>query len=98
MQEEAGVEVVAVAVADFAQVNKILGEQMDESTLIGQVGSTLLYAFIGTIVFIIVLLLIETVTKFSIQKQVVEEGNIAVAIVLASIIASLGMIVSSAIG
>jgi len=92
------VEVVAVAVADFARVNKILGEQMDESTLIGQVGSTLLYAFIGTIVFIIVILLIETVTKFSIQKQVVEEGNIAVAIVLASIIASLGMIVSSAIG
>jgi len=71
---------------------------MNETTLLGQVGSTLLYAFIGTAVFVIVMLVIETVTKFSIQKQVVEEGNIAVAIVLAAIIASLGMIVSAAIG
>jgi uncharacterized membrane protein YjfL (UPF0719 family) len=71
---------------------------MDETALVGQIISTLLYAFIGTIVFIVVLFLIEGITKFSIQKQVVEDGNIAVAIVLASIITSLGMIVSSAIG
>ena len=71
---------------------------MNEATLLGQVGSTVLYAFIGTGVFVAVMFLIETMTKFSIQKQVVEEGNIAVAIVLAAIIASLGMIVSAAIG
>ncbi len=70
---------------------------MNEVTLLGQVGSTLLYAFIGTAVFVVVMFLIESLTKFSIQKQVVEEGNIAVAIVLAAIIASLGMIVSAAI-
>jgi len=70
---------------------------MDETTLIGQLGSTLMYAFLGTAVFVIVMLAIEGVTKFSIKKQVVEEGNIAVAIVLAAIIASLGMIVSAAI-
>lgn len=70
---------------------------MNEVTLLGQVGSTLLYAFIGTAVFVVVMFLIETITKFSVHKQVVEEGNIAVAIVLAAIIASLGMIVSAAI-
>ena len=70
---------------------------MNEVTLLGQVGSTLLYAFMGTAIFVIVMFLIEGLTKFSIQKQVVEEGNIAVAIVLAAIIASLGMIVSAAI-
>ncbi len=71
---------------------------MNEVTLLGQVGSTLLYAFIGSAVFVVVMFIIETITKFSVQKQVVEEGNIAVAIVLAAIIASLGMIVSAAIG
>jgi uncharacterized membrane protein YjfL (UPF0719 family) len=70
---------------------------MYESTLLGQVGVTLLYAFIGTAVFILVLIAIEMITKFSIKKQIVEDGNIAVAIVLASFIASLGLIVASAI-
>ncbi|RLA76218.1 MAG: DUF350 domain-containing protein [Epsilonproteobacteria bacterium] len=70
---------------------------MNESTLLGQVGITLLYAFIGTSVFILVLFLIEEITKFSIKRQVVEEGNIAVAIVLASFVASLGLIVAAAI-
>ncbi|RLA68825.1 MAG: DUF350 domain-containing protein [Epsilonproteobacteria bacterium] len=70
---------------------------MNESTLLGQVGITLLYAFIGTSVFLLVLFLIEEITKFSIKKQVVEDGNIAVAIVLAAFVASLGLIIAAAI-
>ncbi|NOZ90541.1 MAG: DUF350 domain-containing protein [Epsilonproteobacteria bacterium] len=58
---------------------------------------TLLYAGIGLGVFIIALIILEVVTKYSITKKITEEGNIALAIVLASIIASLGMIISSAI-
>jgi len=62
-----------------------------------QIGSTLLYALLGSLIFAVVIFAMENVTKFSIRKQVVEEGNIALAIVLASIIASLGMIISAAI-
>jgi len=58
---------------------------------------TLLYAVVGLIIFIIALFIMEVLTKFSIKKQIVEEGNIALAIVIASLIASLGMIISSAI-
>ena len=58
---------------------------------------TLIYAVLGTVIFIAVIFAIEAITKFSIKKQIVEDGNIAVAIVLAAVIASLGMIVSSAI-
>ncbi len=68
-----------------------------QTTLLGDMGATLIYAVLGTIILISVILLIEKITHFSIQKQVVEEGNIAVAIVLAAVIASLGMIVSAAI-
>ena len=62
-----------------------------------QLGSTLVYALLGLVVFMVALMVMEVITKFSIRKKVVEEGNIALAIVLASIIASLGMIISSAI-
>ncbi len=58
---------------------------------------TLLYAGIGLSVFIIALIILEVSTKYSITKKITEEGNIALAIVLGSIIASLGMIISSAI-
>jgi len=62
-----------------------------------QLGSTLIYALLGLVVFMVALMVMEVITKFSIRKKVVEEGNIALAIVLASIIASLGMIISSAL-
>ncbi|HFU77727.1 MAG TPA: DUF350 domain-containing protein [Epsilonproteobacteria bacterium] len=62
-----------------------------------QLGSTLVYALLGLVVFMVALMVMEVITKFSIRKKVVEEGNIALAIVLASVIASLGMIISSAL-
>jgi len=58
---------------------------------------TFLYAGIGLGVFIVALVILEVSTKYSITKKITEEGNIALAIVLGSIIASLGMIISSAI-
>ena len=68
-----------------------------QTTLIGDMTATLIYAVLGTVIFVLVILTIETFTKFSIKKQVVEDGNIAVSIVLAAFIASLGMIISAAI-
>ncbi len=62
-----------------------------------QIGITLIYTVLGLLVFIVSLLVVEVLTKFSINKQIVNEGNIALAIVLAAIIMSLGMIISSAI-
>ncbi len=62
-----------------------------------QLISTLVYALLGLVVFMVALMVMEVVTKFSLRKKVVEEGNIAVAIVLAAVIASLGMIISSAL-
>jgi len=88
--------VVALAQANsyIIQVKKELNMQ---ATLMGDMSGTLIYAVLGTVIFILVFMIIEAVTKFSIKKQVVEDGNIAVAIVLAAFIASLGMIISAAI-
>ena len=59
--------------------------------------SALIYAGIGIAVFFIVLLLVEIATKYSINRKIAHDGNVALAIVLGSMIIALGMIISSAI-
>jgi uncharacterized membrane protein YjfL (UPF0719 family) len=52
---------------------------------------------LGLLLFIISLIIVERITKFSITNKVVEEGNIAVSIVIGSIMIAMGIIISSAI-
>ncbi len=59
--------------------------------------STVVYSFLGLALFMAALYLIEKVTKFSVSKKVVQEGNVAVSIVVGSIIIAMGIIVSAAI-
>ena len=59
--------------------------------------SVLIYAGLGIAVFALVLLLIEVATKYSINRKIAHDGNIALAIVLGSIIIAIGMIISAAI-
>ncbi len=59
--------------------------------------STVVYSFLGLLLFVAALLIIEKITHFSISNKVVKEGNVAVAIVVASIVIAMGLIVSSAI-
>lgn len=59
--------------------------------------STVVYSFLGLLLFISALFIIEKVTHFSVSKKVVQEGNVAVSIVVGSIIIAMGIIVSAAI-
>jgi uncharacterized membrane protein YjfL (UPF0719 family) len=59
--------------------------------------SVLIYAGLGIAVFTLVLLLLEITTKYSINRKIAHEGNIALAIVLGSIVIAIGMIISAAI-
>lgn len=59
--------------------------------------STLVYGVLGFVLFMLSLWLMEKLTPFSLEKKITEEGNIALAIVVAAVIISLGLIYSSAI-
>ena len=59
--------------------------------------SVLIYAGLGIAVFALVLLLVEVATKYSINRKIAHDGNIALAIVLGSMIIAIGMIISAAI-
>jgi len=56
--------------------------------------SVLIYAGLG---IALVLLLVEAATKYSINRKIAHDGNIALAIVLGSMIIAIGMIISAAI-
>ncbi len=59
--------------------------------------STLVYGILGFVLFLVSLWAMEKLTPFSLKKKITEEGNIALAIVVAAIIIALGLIYSSAI-
>ena len=59
--------------------------------------STVIYSVHGFALFVGALYTIEKITRFSDSRKVVDEGNSAVAIVVASIVIAMGIIISSAI-
>jgi len=55
------------------------------------------YSVLGLVVFWITFLVVDMVTPYHLWKQLVEEKNIALAIVVGALALSIAMIVSSAI-
>ena len=61
------------------------------------VGS-ILYSLIGIVMFGISFLVIKLVTPFSLRKEIEEDQNTALAILIGSVILGLSIIIASAIG
>lgn len=59
--------------------------------------STVIYGALGIVLFFITLWLMEKLTPFSIEKKITDENNIALGIVMGSIILALGMIYAAVI-
>lgn len=58
---------------------------------------SILYALIGVAVFWISFLLIDWLTPYKLWDEIVEKKNLALAIVVAAVCLSIGLIVSAAI-
>ena len=65
---------------------------------LGQVVSTMVYGLLGFLLFLATLWIMEKLTHFSIRKQIVEEKNLSLAIVLGSFYIAMGLIVSAVVG
>jgi len=59
--------------------------------------STLVYALIGLAVFAVALFIIQKVTPFSIGKEIEQDQNTALAIIIGSVFISLAIIIQAAI-
>ena len=63
----------------------------------GIVLGSILYAVVGVLVFWISFVIIDKLTPYKLWEQIVNEKNMALAIVVAAMCISIGLIVSAAI-
>ncbi len=59
--------------------------------------TTLLFVLVGLVVFALAYLVIDKVTPFSVRKELEEDHNVALAIVIASVILGTALIIAAAI-
>ena len=65
--------------------------------LLNALVSSLVFTTVGIAFFVLAFLLVQKLTPFSIRKEIEEDHNTAMAIVLAAIILGIAMIVSAAV-
>jgi len=70
--------------------------KLDE--LLPVVAMTLIFVAIGLIVFAIAFFIVVKVSPFSVKKEIEEDQNTALAIIIGAIIIGVALIISSAIG
>ena len=73
------------------------GEPSQLAILGGHLFAAIVFSVVGIIVFFLVLLLMDKVTPFSIIKEIIEEHNQAVAIIVAAIVIGISLIIAAAI-
>ncbi|HEV8245463.1 MAG TPA: DUF350 domain-containing protein [Polyangiaceae bacterium] len=59
--------------------------------------ASVVYSLIGILMFLLGFLVIRAVTPFSLRKEIEEDQNVALAIVIGSVIIGLGLIIAAAI-
>ena len=70
---------------------------MNDELSFAHILSSLIYGGLGLVIFFLTLFLMEKITPYSLEQKITEEGNVALGIVVAAIIISLGLIYSTAI-
>ncbi|AUX37902.1 hypothetical protein SOCE836_101400 [Sorangium cellulosum] len=69
----------------------------DAQNLMKAIVGTLVFVALGLVVFLLAFVLITKLTPFSIRKEIEEDQNTALAIVIGSVILGLAWIISAAI-
>ncbi|HYN26291.1 MAG TPA: DUF350 domain-containing protein [Pyrinomonadaceae bacterium] len=59
--------------------------------------TTLLFVLLGLVIFALAYMVIDKVTPFSVRKELEEDHNVALAIVIASVILGSALIIAAAI-
>ena len=68
-----------------------------ESLRLDQVLGTLIYSGIGIIVFAVAFFIIVKIAPFSVRKEIAEDQNVALGIMIGAVIIGLAIIISAAI-
>ena len=78
-------------------LNTALGFVVPMESLLPIVVTTLVFVIIGLIVFALAFVVIAKSTPFSVRKEIEEDQNVALAVVIASVILGSALIIAAAI-
>lgn len=81
----------------LAQEAPQMAQPSQLAVLGGHLLAAVVFSIVGIIVFFLVLLLMDKVTPFSIIKEIIDEHNQAVAIIVAAIVVGISLIIAAAI-
>lgn len=73
--------------------NPVLGIALDVSSILG----ALIYSLIGIVLFAIAFLVIAKIAPFSIRKEIEEDQNTSLGIIIGSVIIGIALIISAAV-
>ncbi len=65
---------------------------------ISQVVSTVVYGLLGFLLFLVSLWIIEKLTPFSVRKEIIDEHNTSLAILLGAFYIAIGLIIAAVVG
>lgn len=78
-------------------INSIVGLVVPMETLLPVLVTTLVFVVVGLIIFALAFLVIGKSTPFSVRKEIEEDHNVALAIVISSVILGTALIIAAAI-
>lgn len=78
-------------------INSAFGLAVSMDTLLPLLVTTIVFVLLGLIVFALAFFVITKVTPFSVRKEIEDDQNVALAVVIASIILGSALIIAAAI-
>ena len=78
-------------------MNAVFGFALSIETLLPLLISTIVFVLLGLIVFALAFFVITKVTPFSVRKEIEDDQNVALAVVIASVILGSALIIAAAI-
>ena len=72
-------------------------EQLMNELRFAPIISTIVYSLLGIVVFLVGVILIDKLTPYSVQKEIGEDQNIALGIIVGAMMIALAIIIAAAI-
>lgn len=82
---------------NLLSITPVLGMIVKLEELLPVLTTTVIFVAIGLIVFLVAFLIVVLVAPFSVKKEIEEDHNTSLAIIIGSIIIGIAMIISAAI-
>jgi putative membrane protein len=82
---------------DLSSIAPTFGMVVKLDELLNVLETTIIFVALGLIVFAVAFLIVVLVTPFSVKKEIEDDQNISLAVIIGSVIIGIAMIISAAI-